>query len=140
MRSVNGGVVRRTTSHFNSAFRIPHSALNQSAGTPTCAGSTRTAQHLSSAILAYGSSTGLVSRFAAASRKWNGTNTWPRATRSERRHEITRELRRDVTRARSPSSSPSAAASAGGRKSTTTRTQFITFFGFRLLLAKKKKK
>src|SRR5438132_902814 len=79
----------------------------------TAAGSMRTAQHFSSAILAYGSSTGLVSRFAAASRKWNGTNTCPRATRSEIRQEMTSELRRDVTRARSPSSKPSAAASAG---------------------------
>src|SRR5438128_12617079 len=39
--------------------------------------------------------------------------TWPGATRSEIRHEITRLLRRDVTRAGSPSARPSAAASAG---------------------------
>src|SRR5439155_11768974 len=81
------------------------------AGTATA--STRTAQHLSSAIFAYGSSTGLVSRFAAASRKWNGTNTWPRATRAEMRHELTIVLRREVSRVRSPSSNPSSRASSG---------------------------
>src|SRR6266550_473545 len=86
--------------------------VGQSA-TATCAGSNRTAQHLSSAIFAYGSSTGLVSRLAAASRKWNGTNTWPRATRSEIRQELTMVLRREVSRTRSPSSSPSSRASSG---------------------------
>ena len=54
-----------------------------------------------------------MSRFAAASRKWNGTNTWPRATRSETRHELTMELRRDVRRTGSPSATPSARASSG---------------------------
>src|SRR2546430_12170634 len=70
-------------------------------------------EHLSSAIFAYGSSTGLVSRLAAASRKWNGTNTWRGATRSEMRHELTMVLRRDVSRTRSPSSSASSRASSG---------------------------
>src|SRR2546430_17636730 len=72
-------------------------------------------QHLSSAIFAYGSSTGLVSRLAAASRKWNGTNTGPRATRSEMRHELTMLLRREARRTRSPPPSASSRASAGGR-------------------------
>src|SRR3989454_3460088 len=66
--------------------RRRHTRLQGDWSSDVCS-SDLTAQHFSSAIFAYGSSTGLVSRLAAASRKWNGTNTWPRATRSEIRHE-----------------------------------------------------
>src|SRR5439155_10959654 len=98
VRNAEGQRGGRSPNDLPLQFRIPHSALRISlqCATATCAASSRTAQHLSSAIFAYGSSTGLVSRLAAASRKWNGTNTWPCATRSEMRHELTMVLRREV--------------------------------------------
>ena len=52
--------------------------------TPADAGSSATAQNLNSGILPTGSISSMVSRFAAASRKWNGMNTLPR--RLARRH------------------------------------------------------
>src|SRR5207247_9187984 len=80
----------------------------------TCAASIRTAQHLSSAIFAYGSSTGLVSMLAAASREWKGANTGRRAARSERRHELTLLVRRAVGRTSSPAFSARERRSARG--------------------------
>src|SRR5690606_34272032 len=92
--------------------REPRGAANHavvSAG----AGSTRTALTLNSAIFAYGSRRGLVSRLAAASRKWKGMKIWPGACRSESRAPIRSEPRRLVTRIVSPSPMPRRMASTG---------------------------
>src|SRR2546425_7198013 len=63
--------------------------------------------------------------------------TWPGATRSEMRHELTMVLRRDVSRTRSPSSSPSSRASRSEEH--TSELQSLAYLVCRLLLEKKKK-
>ena len=80
------------------------------------AGSIRTAQNLNSGILPTGSISSMVSRLAAASRKWNGMKQLPRASRCETLTSSSMAPRRELTRARSPSARPSSAASAGCTK------------------------
>ena len=75
----------------------------------------RTAQNLNSGIFPNGSISSMVSRFAAASRKWKGMKQVPRrlAVRHLARSSIA--PRREVTRTQSPSAMPIAAASSGLR-------------------------
>ena len=61
--------------------------------------SIRTAQNLNSGILPNGSISSIVSRLAAASRKWNGMKQLPRASRCETRTSSTIVPRRELTRA-----------------------------------------
>ncbi len=77
------------------------------------AASIRTAQNLNSGILPHGSISSIVSRLAAASRKWNGMKQLPRASRCETRTASSIVPRRELTRAISPSARPSSAASSG---------------------------
>src|SRR6185437_12178913 len=86
----------------------PTNALSRSR-----AGAMLTAQNLNSGILPNGSISSIVSRLAAASRKWNGMKQLPRASRCETFTSSSMLPRRDLTRARSPSSRPSPAASSG---------------------------
>src|SRR5439155_10618535 len=71
--------VRAPAFHDRPAFVSPAASAAVLSGAST--GSTRTAQYLNSGILAVGSRASLVSRLAAASRKWNGMNTEPRPVR-----------------------------------------------------------
>src|SRR5438552_958919 len=73
---------------------------------PPTAFSIRTAQYLYSGIFAVGSSASIVSRLAAASTKWNGTNTEPGDTFPVTRAGTTMLPRRERTRTASPSPSP----------------------------------
>src|SRR5919107_2501410 len=75
--------------------------------------SRRTAQNLNSGILPSGSISSIVSRFAAASRKWNGTKHVPGVSRCESRARSSIDPRRDVTRTKSPEVTPSCSASPG---------------------------
>ena len=82
-------------------------------GSQPWAFSIRTAQNLNSGIFPNGSISSIVSRFAAASRKWNGMKQLPLASRCETFASSSMMPRRELTRARSPSSRPSSAASSG---------------------------
>jgi hypothetical protein len=62
------------------------------------AASIRIAQNLNSGILPVGSISSIVSRFAAASRKWNGMKQFPGASRWDTRVASTIDPRREVTR------------------------------------------
>src|SRR5215469_12330636 len=84
-----------------------------SASLASGAASIRTAQNLNSGILPQGSISSIVSRFAAASRKWNGMKQLPRASRCETRTASSIVPRRELTLAISPSARPSSAASSG---------------------------
>src|SRR5215213_5692805 len=87
--------------------------LTGSAG--TAAGSTRTAQNLNSGIFPSGSISSIVSTFAAASRKWNGTKHVPGVSRCDTRALSSIEPRRLVIRTKSPLPTPISAASSGFR-------------------------
>ena len=75
--------------------------------------STRTAQNLNSGIFPYGSSSSIVSTFAAASRQQNGMNTAPRPGERLPRTLSVMLPRRLVTVAQSSSASPSVRMSSG---------------------------
>ena len=71
-----------------------------------------TAQNLNSGILPNGSISSIVSRFAAASRKWNGMKHEPGVSRCETFAANSIEPRRELTRTKSPSAMPMRSASA----------------------------
>src|SRR6185312_16054215 len=81
------------------------------AGTPSA--STCTAQNLNSGIFPYGSLSSIVSRFAAASRKWNGMKQLPSCSRCETRTCNSIVPRRERTLAIWPCARPRSAASFG---------------------------
>src|SRR6185312_2158229 len=80
---------------------------------PLAAGSIRTAQNLNSGIFPNGSISSMVSRFAAASRKWNAMKTLPRASLCDTLTASSIDPRRELTRAIAPSVRPHSAASLG---------------------------
>src|SRR5205814_9442163 len=80
----------------------------------------------------------IVSRFAAASRKWNGMKQLPLASRCETFASSSMTPRRELTRASSPSSRPSPAASRSEEH--TSELQSLRHLVCRLLLEKKKQR
>jgi hypothetical protein len=69
------------------------------AGSSASTGSMLTAQNLYSGILPTGSISSIVSRFAAASLKWNGMKQLPRCSRCETLTSSSIAPRRELTRA-----------------------------------------